>query len=142
MAYLLDTDVVIHLRDGEDSVWKRIDAIDPPLSISAITHIELENGVYRDPQWKAERRAALDLILGQVKVIDLTETEIEAYQKILETSRFSKCKVSDRITAATAIVHGLTFITMNGRDFRDVEGLKLIEWDAPSISPLPVIPHP
>jgi tRNA(fMet)-specific endonuclease VapC len=33
--------------------------------------------------------------------------------------------------AATALAHDLTLITMNGKDFRDLPGLKLVEWETP-----------
>jgi predicted nucleic acid-binding protein len=33
--------------------------------------------------------------------------------------------------AATALVHGPPLVTLNGRDFRDVPGLELIEWERP-----------
>ena len=31
---------------------------------------------------------------------------------------------------ATALVHDLTLVTMNGADFNDIAGLKLEVWDA------------
>jgi tRNA(fMet)-specific endonuclease VapC len=135
LAFLLDTDVVIHLRDGEQGVWARVRELDPPLVISAIGRIELENGVYRDPEWQSVRRVALDTILEIVETLDLTAAEIATYRATLEATGFSKRKVADRVTAATALVHGLSLVTMNGRDFRDIAGLKLIEWEAPAPPP-------
>ena len=133
MGILLDTDVVIHLRDGEQSVRTRLRTLDPPLAISAIGRIELENGVYRDLQWQSVRRAALDTILEFVQTLEMNSAEISAYRGILEVTGFSKRKIADRITAATALVHNLELVTMNGKDFRDVPGLKLIEWEAPAV---------
>lgn len=132
MAFLLDTDVVIYLRDGDDAIWQRARELDPPLAISATTRIELESGVYRDKQWAKILRQSLDIILGQVTTLDFGRAEIEAYRGILEDSGFSKRKVIDRMTAATALVHDMTLVTMNGRDFRDVSGLKLDIWPNPA----------
>ena len=132
MAHLLDTDVVIYLRDGDEGIWQRLRQLDPPFAISAISRIELENGVYQDPRWTEMRRAALDVILGQVETLDFGRAEIDAYRAILETSGHSKRKVSDRMTAATALVHDLTLVTMNGRDFQDIAGLKLEAWPNPA----------
>jgi tRNA(fMet)-specific endonuclease VapC len=131
LAFLLDTDVVIHLRDGNEDVWARVLALGPHLAISAISRIELENGVYRDPAWQADRRTSLDTILEQVQTLDLTAHEIAAYRSILEQCGFSKRKIGDRASAATAIVHNLTLVTMNGRDFQDIPDLKLLAWDPP-----------
>jgi tRNA(fMet)-specific endonuclease VapC len=131
LAYLLDTDVVIHLRDGAEPVWRQLRTLDPPFAISAVGRIELENGVYRDADWTSVRRAALDKILELVETLDLTGDEIAEYRKLLASCGFSKRKVMDRITAATALVHDLTLVTMNGADFRDVSGLKLEIWETP-----------
>ncbi len=37
----------------------------------------------------------------------------------------------DRLIAAQAIARDATLITRNGKDFRKIEGLKLIEWETP-----------
>ena len=132
MAFLLDTDVVIYLRDGDEDVWERVRTLDPPLAISAISRIELENGVYRDTQWIGVLRRSLDLILGQVATLDFGRVEIDTYRSILEAKGFSKRKASDRMTAATALVHDLTLVTMNGRDFQDIAGLKVEVWPNPA----------
>lgn len=128
MAALLDTDVVIHLRDGDS--WTRAQArnLDPPFYLSAIGRVELENGVWRDPAMREARRAALDALLPQFTVLDFDGDAIAAYREILEAAGWSKRKTADRMTAATALAHGLPLVTLNGRDYRDVPGLELVEW--------------
>lgn len=106
--------------------------LDPPLAISAITRIELENGLFRDKQFAEVLRQSLNVILDQATTIDFGKAEIAAYCGILGDTGYSKRKVSDRMTAATALVHDLTLITMNGADFRDVPGLKLEVWPNPA----------
>lgn len=131
MPILLDTDVVIHLRDGEPWIKDEVRRLPAPLHISAITLVELENGVVREPDLTQSRRRRLDELLTFVEALDFGANEIAEYRRILEATGYSRRKVADRMTAATAIVHGLTLVTLNGRDFRDVPGLKLIEWDRP-----------
>lgn len=123
---------MIHLRDGDD--WTRIQArkLDPPLFLSAIGRIELENGVWRDPAMRAARRSALDALLPQFEVLDFGSDEIDAYAAIIARTGFSKRKVADRMTAATALVQDLPLVTLNGKDFRDVPGLSLVEWVRPA----------
>ena len=41
---------------------------------------------------------------------------------------FSRRKVLDRMIAAQAITYGATLVTRNGDDFRDILGLRLLEW--------------
>ena len=131
MAALLDTDVVIHLRDGDS--WTRAQArnLDPPFYLSAIGRVELENGVWRDPAMRATRRAALDALLPQFTVLDFDGDAIAAYREILDAAGWSKRKTADRMTAASALAHGLPLVTLNGRDYRDVPGLELVEWVKP-----------
>lgn len=128
---MLDTDVLIHFRDRDPWVRAQVLALDRPLLISAITRIELENGVWRDPAWAGVRRTALDLVLTQVTTLGFADKEIAAYQAIIAAAVFSKRKMADRMTAATAVAHGFPLVTLNGRDFRDVPALDLIEWVRP-----------
>ena len=61
-------------------------------------------------------------------MLDFDGATIAAYCAILDHAGFSKRKVADRMTAATALAHSLPLVTLNGRDFRDVPGLVLVEW--------------
>lgn len=132
MSTLLDTDIAIELRDGDPWAKEQIRQLAAPLHISAITRVELENGVHREPEWAALRRARLDRLLATVTTLDFGENEIAEYRLILEATGFSRRKTADRMTAATALVHGLPLVSFNWRDFRDVPRLKLIEWTKPA----------
>jgi tRNA(fMet)-specific endonuclease VapC len=128
---LLDTDVAIELSDRDAWIKGQIARLTQPLYISAITWVELENGIHRELQWMKVRRAAVDQLLLNVTPLRFGAEEIAAYRRILEATGYSRRKVADRMTAATALVHGLPLVTLNGRDFRDVPGLRLIEWERP-----------
>lgn len=129
MPALLDTDVIIHLRDGDPWIEDQAANLAPPFFISAISHVELENGVPRVQG--SMQRTLLDKVLVYVATLDFGTAEIEAYKAIIETTGYSRRKTADRMTAATALVHDLPLVTLNGRDFRDVPGLELIEWERP-----------
>jgi len=124
---LLDTDVIIHVRDGDASIEKLIVGLAPPFFISAISRVELENGAERGSD--TNRRALLDKVLAYVATLDFGAAEIEAYRVIIQTTGYSRRKTADRMTAATALVRSLPLVTLNGRDFRDVPGLELVEWE-------------
>lgn len=126
---MLDTDVAIELRDGDAWVKEQIRRLTAPLHISAITRVELENGIYREPEWAALKRMRLDRLLATVTTLDFGTSEMAAYRRILEATGYSRRKTADRMTAATALVHGLALVTLNGRDFRDVPGLELVGWE-------------
>jgi tRNA(fMet)-specific endonuclease VapC len=131
LPVLLDTDVAIELSYRAAWIKARIARLTQTLNISVVTCVELENGVHREPLWTSVRQPAVDQLLLMVIPLDFGSQEIAAYRRILEVTGYSRRKVADRMTAATALVHRLPLVTLNGRDFRDVPELELIEWERP-----------
>jgi predicted nucleic acid-binding protein len=128
MAYLLDTDVAIHLRDGDQDVMERIASLDDAVLMSIITRVELEGGVYREPASAPIRRARLDAILAAIPTVAFDDTAAEAYGAIVAHAGYSRRKLLDRMIAAQAVVHRATLVTMNADDFSGVPGLTLLKW--------------
>ncbi len=83
------------------------------------------------PALAARRRAAVDILLAVLPVLPFDAACLAAYRQIVETAGFSRRKVIDRMIAATALVHHLSLITLNRRDFADVPGLDLEVWPSP-----------
>lgn len=131
MAVLIDTNIAIHLRDGDPQVAARIAELAEPPFISIVTLVELEGGVHSKQALAAKRRAALDILLGGVVVLPFDDADARAYAVIVSALGYSRPLILDRMIAATALVHDLLLITMNGADFRDVPGLKLEVWELP-----------
>ena len=132
MAFLIDTNVAIHLRDGERSIIAQLDALSAKPEMSVLTRVELEGGVYSRPELMAKRRAAVDALLTTMKVHPFDAAAASAYRDILAARGFVRSRITDRMIAATALVHGLTLITINGDDFRDIPGLSLEVWPSPA----------
>lgn len=128
MAFILDTDVAIHLRDGDPTVRSKVAALDDAVLISVITRVELEGGVYREPADAALRRALLDVMLSALPCLAFDEVAAERYGRIVAHSGYSRRKLLDRMIAAQALVHGATLITFNAADFADVPGLSVLSW--------------
>ena len=128
MSYLLDTNVAIHLRDGNSDVIAKVVALQGAVLLSVISRVELEGGVYRDPAEAHLRRPRLDAILDILPVLAFDDAAGDAYRSIVEAAGYSRRKLLDRMIAAQALVHRATLVTMNGADFRDVPGLSLLEW--------------
>ena len=128
MGYLLDTSVAVHLREGEAWATTLLRELDQNAFLSAITRVELESGIHARPELTERRHAAVRAMLTSLPVLDFDFEMAETYGAILETTGFSRRKIVDRMIAATALVEGLTLITTNGDDFRDVPGLEMVEW--------------
>lgn len=128
MAYLLDTNVAIHLRDGDPGVTARVAALDGAVLLSIVTRVELEGGVYREPAHAALRRARLDVMLAAIPTLAFDDAAADAYGAIVAQAGYSRRKLLDRMIAAQALAHRATLITGNENDFTDVAGLQLLAW--------------
>jgi predicted nucleic acid-binding protein len=128
LGYLLDTNIVIHLRDGHPGVRNRLTALAGPLMVSIITRVELEGGVLRDPSQAALRRARLEAILASLQVQPFDDVCAEAYRTIVGAAGYSRRKILDRMIAAQALAHDVTLVTLNPSDFADIPALKLLAW--------------
>ena len=128
MAYLLDTNVAIHLRDGDPNVTAKIAALDDAILMSIVTRVELEGGVRRDPADAPTRRARLDAMLSGIPTLAFDDAAADAYSAIVASAGYSRRKLLDRMIAAHALVHRATLVTMNADDFNDIAGLEMRVW--------------
>lgn len=126
MAYLLDTNVAIHLRDGDPRISAKVAALDEAILLSIVTRVELEGGVHRDAADAPARRARLDTLLRAIPVLAFDDAAADAYAAIVAS--YSRRKLLDRMIAAHALVHRATLVTMNAADFRDIADLELLAW--------------
>lgn len=127
-AFLLDTNVVIHLRDGDAEITRKVAALDGAILMSIVSRVELEGGVHRDPALTGLRRPRLDAILAALPVLAFDDAAADAYRGIVEAAGYSRRKLLDRMIAAQALVHRATLVTQNPADFQDVPGLDLLAW--------------
>ncbi len=139
--YLLDTNVVSELRrvgtskaDPSVSKWaKEVDA--KLLHLSVITVLELELGVVqrerRDPSQGAMLRDWLETQVvpafeGRIFPVDLAIARCCARLHSPDPR-----PERDALIAATSLIHGLTVVTRNIKDFRSI-GVKLLNpWAEP-----------
>ena len=128
MACIIDTNVAIHLRDGDASVAKRLAELGDGVLMSIVTRVELEGGVYRVPEYAAIRRARLDVIIAAIPALAFDDLAAGFYANILVEAGYSRRKILDRMIAAQALAHRATLITMNAQDFSDIPGLDLLDW--------------
>ena len=126
MTILLDTSVAIPVRDGDPAVLSRLAKLEETLAVSIVTVVELQGGLAMDDS--AVRRARLDLLLRELRVLAFGQREAAAYGGIVMKAGYSRRKVLDRMIAAQAMTAGATLVTLNPGDFRDIEGLAVEGW--------------
>jgi tRNA(fMet)-specific endonuclease VapC len=128
MAYLLDTSAAIPLRDKSSAYLDRLSGLGSDLSISIITQIELINGIYRDAHLSQARRLHAEILFDSLNIIAFDDGCAKVYNQIIAHTGYSRRKTLDHMIAATALQHGLTLVTLNSDDFKDIPDLKLIIW--------------
>ena len=127
IKYLWDSNTVIYFLQQQFplSAEKFIDDLlkEAPPCISAITEIELL--CWQTPSLNDQ--AILNNFIKDALIIELEEP---IKLKTAELRKTHKIKLPDAIIAATAIVYEFTLITRNLRDFKKIDGLKIINaWD-------------
>ena len=129
--WLIDTNVAIHLRDGDDSIEQKVAVLEGGLFLSVVSLVELQGGLYRDPTQTERMRVRLDTIIESLTILTFKADEAQRYGEIVRHVGYSRSKLLDRMIAAQAIAIGATLITMNGSDFQDIPGLTLEIWPSP-----------
>ena len=127
---MLDTSVLVALREGEERVLEQAAHCSTLPLVSIISAIELENGVPFAPEGEEVRRLALDELLQSLRIVSFEQDDVAAYREITTALGFSRQKTFDRMIAAQAIVAQATLVTLNVRDFRNIPGLLVEDWSA------------
>lgn len=128
MLYLLDTNIAIRIRDGDDETLTRVEVLEGDICISVVTRVELEGGIWRNPDDVIVARQRLDALFATLRCVAFDETAADEYRRIIEASGFSRLRIIDRMIASQALALDATLITLNGKDFTDIPGLKLLAW--------------
>ena len=120
--YLLDTNVVSELRrprpHGGVVAWLR-SVDDGDLHLSAVTLGEIQAGIEitreQDPAKAAELDRWADQVAAAYNVLAMDARTFRASAKLMH--RRSDALYEDAMIAAVALVHQLTVVTRNTRDF-------------------------
>ncbi len=128
MAFVLDTNVAIHLRDGDAGVAERVGRLDGAVLLSVVTRVELEGGVYGDANDAPLRLVRLGALLRAIPTLAFDDASADAFRTIVKRVGYSRRKLLKRMIAAQAIVHRATVVTMNPCDFCDIPGLDVLAW--------------
>lgn len=128
MAYLIDTNIAIHLRDGDEAVVRKLAEHQGAVFLSALSLAELQRGLYKNPALTKLRAIRLDAILSEIPILPFDEAFAIAYGRIIAQCGWVKGRDYDRLIAAHAISFGAILVTNNVADFADIPGLQLENW--------------
>jgi predicted nucleic acid-binding protein len=122
--YLLDTNVVLGLMDENFPASSRqymASVLNKGINLSIISKIELL-GFSR----------VEDVIEEFVSLATIIQLGENISNHTIAIRRHSKIKLPDAIIAATAIAGGMTLLTRNVADFRNIDGLSYLNpWELP-----------
>ena len=113
MRYLLDTNILIYYLNGDK---KAIDFVDKNLkesAISSITYLEILVFSYDEEEDKQVRD-----FLELFKIYDV---EKKVLDMAIKNYRKKKVKMADNLIGSTAKIYGLSLVTRNVDDFRNME---------------------
>lgn len=119
---LVDTDVLIWNLRGVQAAADLLDT-NPGFQVSAVTYMELAQGVRDKAELRALHRA---LSFWNARIIHLSEAISARASFLVEQHTLrDSMQLADALIAATALEHGLVLITGNDKHYRVVDGLEL-----------------
>jgi len=130
--FLLDTNTVSRLvRGGDLAVRERFQAARPwQCRISVITEAEIRFGLALrgNPDGLA---SAVGRFLASIKILPWTSREAEVYADLLATmrSRGKSLAIMDLLIATQAVVANAVLVTNDGA-FKQIDGLRVVDWTA------------
>ncbi len=119
--YLLDTNSVIDFCNSKlpENARKQLSGIEP--NISVITHIEL----FASAKIPNQEKLNLEAFVGICTVYDSINADI--VNRTIAIMQQHKTKLPDAIIAATSLAYDLVLISRNTKDFKNIEGLQVVD---------------
>ena len=131
MKYMLDTNICIYLiKQNPAKVIKHFKShAIGDIGISSITLAELRYGVSKS-QHVEKNQQALDEFILSLEIVDFDEKAAQEYGSIrAELERAGKPIGSmDMLIGAHAHALGVTLVTNNTKEFKQIKSLKIADW--------------
>lgn len=128
MAFLLDSNVVIEMMDGNERVLARAErAVPGTLLLSTIVLFELLYGAFNSNRVETNLERVAALAFPQIALDDADAREAGRLRAALRRQG-AQIGPYDLLIAGQALARDLTLVTNNTREFARVDGLKLADW--------------
>jgi tRNA(fMet)-specific endonuclease VapC len=131
MKYMLDTNICIYLiKKKSEKVLRHFKAhAIGDIGISSITLAELRYGVEKSQQVQKNREALYEFLLP-LEIADFDDKATVSYGTVRAALEKAGTPVGsmDMLIGAHALSLGATLVTNNGREFKQIKGLKIADW--------------
>ena len=119
--YLVDTNLLIYHTKGSQTAVDFLSSLisQGAFNISILTKIEFLG-------WDKHTPEGLARCQELIEQADIYPVDEETANRAIELRREKKIKLADAVIAATALLNSLTLATRNIDDFKDIEGLEII----------------
>lgn len=136
MAYLIDSDWLIDYLARLPEAEELLESLfDTGVAVSIISSVEVYEGIEIGNNPDAEVR--LERMLAGSPLVNLSPRIAQRCARLRLGLRAQGKRVNQRamdlLIAATALDHGLTLVTRNIEDYRDIPGLDLYVAPAPDV---------
>jgi predicted nucleic acid-binding protein len=128
---ILDTTVLGDILRGNEAVSSVRDHIDGPTvpRVSAVTIMELVEGAEHGDRTEAERTAIRSIVTDLEEVpFDGSSAVVAGEISAALLAAGERIDPADVMIAATARSNDLPVVTRNGKHFRRIDGLELVEY--------------
>ncbi len=136
--YLLDTDTLSHLWQGNQSVKERLlETDDTEVAITAITKAEIlrarcENLLKANGAaeiLRAQRRfTRTEELLSALAVVSFEEPAAKQFDQLVKVKKLKRIGHADVLIASIALANSATLVTRNLKHFRQVPDLRVENW--------------
>ncbi len=132
MLYCLDTNIVIDLLRGDKRLQATIESCIREkigFCMTPIALAELFKGAYLAARQKDALRLVEDFV-HSVELLNFTEQacKLFGYFHAELRKQGKQTQDADLMIGSIALAHDAALVTRNGKDFKNIAGLKIIEW--------------
>jgi tRNA(fMet)-specific endonuclease VapC len=128
VPYLVDTNIFIYARDGNDAVLDKFEQFAGEVMLSALSLAELQRGIEPVDRASPLRRARHRTLVDRIIVLDFDVDAAEAYGRIIAAIGRQKGRDVDHMIAAHALSIDATLVTNNETDFASIPSLAVENW--------------
>lgn len=133
MTHLLDTNNCSTYLRGRSGLWHRFIQYGGGLAVSSISLGELYTGAFRRSNPDSVLDALGNDLLLNIAVLDFDAVCARRFGKTRATMLSVGVVVDpvDLMIGSVALVHDLTLVTHNVKDFENIPGLRVVDWLTP-----------